>query len=76
MNGIWSKLGELVAGCGIVIAVWAIIIVIIGYPIKWLWNCIMPALFGLPEISFWMAVGITLLASILFGKTVNIKNKE
>ena len=58
---------ELGAGCGAIILAWAIIAVVIGFPIKWLWNWLMPNLFGLPEISFWMALGIALLISILFG---------
>jgi hypothetical protein len=32
----------------------------------WLWNWLMPTLFKLPAIGFWQAVGILLLAQILF----------
>lgn len=66
---------ELGAGCGAIVLVWAIIAAIIGFPIKWLWNWLMPTLFGLPEISFWMALGIALLISILFGGVIKI-NKD
>lgn len=76
MNGIWSKLTELGVGCGIVAIAWAIIAIIIGFPIKWLWNWLMPVLFGLPEISFWMALGIALLVSILFGGVVKVKTNK
>lgn len=37
-----------------------------------LWNWIMPTLFGLPAITFWMAIGISLLFTILFKSNVNI----
>jgi hypothetical protein len=32
----------------------------------WLWNWLMPAIFNLPIIGFWKAVGILILAQILF----------
>lgn len=75
MKRVIDDLIELGAGCVAVIIAWAIIAVVIGFPIKWLWNWLMPNLFGLPEISFWMALGIALLISILFGGIIKI-NKD
>lgn len=40
---------------------------IFGLVIQWLWNHLMPAVFGLPEISYWQAVGLAVLARIFFG---------
>jgi hypothetical protein len=34
---------------------------------RWIWNGVVPAVFGLKTITFWQAVGILVLASILFG---------
>jgi succinate dehydrogenase hydrophobic anchor subunit len=34
---------------------------------RWIWNRTVPAVFGLKEITFWQAVGILILASVLFG---------
>ncbi len=34
---------------------------------RWIWNHTVPAVFGLREITFWQAIGILLLASILTG---------
>ena len=34
---------------------------------RWIWNHTVPAVFGLKQITFWQAVGILLLASILTG---------
>lgn len=76
MNINWNKLVELSISCGIIASLWATIAVIIGFPIKWLWNWIMPSIFGLPEISFWMALGIALLISILFGGVIKVNNKK
>jgi len=38
-----------------------------GNVIMWLWNWLMPKLFGLPIIGFWEGLGLFLLAKILFG---------
>jgi membrane protein required for beta-lactamase induction len=53
----------------------AIVIVILGYPLMLLWNWLMPVIFGLPEITFWQAIGLNLLSTILF-KSTTIKNKD
>ena len=39
---------------------------ILGLPLMWLWNWIMPELFYLNIITFWQAVGLNLLTGILF----------
>ena len=41
-----------------------------------LWNCTVPAVFGLPAISYWQAFGISLLTTLLFKGTVNISTKK
>ena len=33
----------------------------------WLWNQLMPAIFGLHAINFWQALGMLVLCKILFG---------
>ncbi|MBM3435530.1 MAG: hypothetical protein FJY07_04830 [Bacteroidetes bacterium] len=50
---------------GIVLAV--ILAFIFGYFVMLLWNWIMPTLFGLPEIDYWLAFGIIILARLIFG---------
>jgi len=34
----------------------------------WLWNLVMPPVFGLHAISFWQALGLLVLSRILFGR--------
>ncbi len=34
--------------------------------VMWLWNRLMPALFGLHVLSFWQALGLLILSKILF----------
>ena len=50
-----------------------LIVMLLGMPLQLLWNWIMPNLFDLPYISFWQAVGLNLMATILFRPTINIK---
>jgi len=50
-----------------------LIVMLLGIPLQLLWNWLMPNLFDLPYISFWQAVGLNLMATILFRPTVNIK---
>ena len=38
-----------------------------GYVIMLLWNWLMPEIFGLTEIGYWQAVGVIILAKLLFG---------
>jgi hypothetical protein len=41
--------------------------VLCGYIVMWLWNWLMPGLFGVTAITFWQGVGIVILAKIIFG---------
>jgi hypothetical protein len=54
----------------------AIVIVILGYPVMLLWNWLMPELFGLSEITFWQAIGLNILCTILFRPSINIKKQN
>jgi hypothetical protein len=38
-----------------------------GFLVKWIWNLLMPDLFGLKEITYWQAFGMVILAKLLFG---------
>lgn len=40
---------------------------IFGYIIMWLWNKLMPELFGLTTINYWQGIGLFILARILLG---------
>jgi hypothetical protein len=59
----------------LVIGLVILAVMICGYPLMWLWNGLMPTIFNLPQITFWQAVGLNLLSSILF-KTNITKSKE
>jgi Ca2+/H+ antiporter, TMEM165/GDT1 family len=38
-----------------------------SFAVMWLWNRLMPVIFGLHAISFWQALGLLVLSKILFG---------
>lgn len=56
----------------IIMMIWAFII---GYPVKIIWNWIMPVIFELPRITFWQAWGMFFLSTILF-KNVSFGNES
>ena len=41
--------------------------ILLGFVIMWLWNWLMPMIFGLPELTYWQAVGVFILAKLIFG---------
>jgi len=48
----------------------AITAVILGLPLMWLWNWLIPTIFNLPKITFWQALGINLLSILLFKPSI------
>lgn len=44
-------------------------------PTMWLWNWLMPVLFGVPMITFWQALGVSFLCGILFGRPNSHKSE-
>ncbi len=40
---------------------------LLGGLVMLLWNWLMPAIFALPELTFWQAVGLLVLCKVLFG---------
>lgn len=61
MTGRWIRRGVKIA----------VLVLIVGtamsFVIMSLWNWLMPVLFGLHRIGFWQALGLLVLAKILFG---------
>jgi len=45
----------------------ALFALIFGFVVMYLWNWLMPAIFGLGTITFWQAFGILVMAKLLFG---------
>ena len=62
----WKKIGAIIgmAFLGIIFA--AGMGLLFGFVVMWLWNWLMPSIFGLGEITFWQAWGLVVLTHILF----------
>lgn len=60
---IWRCIGFIILG----ILGFTIFAVLIGFVIMWLWNWLVPEIFHGGMISFWQAVGIAVLARLIFG---------
>jgi len=55
-------------GLGIAgVALAALFALVLGVVVQWLWNWLMPDIFGFKEISYWQAFGLLFLAKLLFG---------
>ncbi len=50
---------------GIIIAV--LFALVFGFVAKWLWNWLMPDIFGLRQVTYWQAFGLLLLTRLLLG---------
>lgn len=63
------KMNEVIGG--IVVIVFAIVAsaLLMALPVYFLWNALMPEIFGLTALNFWQAVGISLLAGCLFSRS-------
>lgn len=50
-----------------VVTIAVLALVVFGLLVMFLWNWLMPALFGARTITYWQALGIWILSRILFG---------
>jgi hypothetical protein len=65
-----EKIGEILGA----VAVALVVIFVLAFPVQWLWNnCLVPAVNGINYIGFWQALGLTILANVLFKSNVDKK---
>ncbi|NQT91436.1 MAG: hypothetical protein HQ559_01650 [Lentisphaerae bacterium] len=38
---------------------------LLAFPVMWLWNWLMPVIFGLPLVSYWQAWGLSMFSALL-----------
>ena len=50
--------------------------VILAFPTMFLWNWLMPDMFGVVKIDLYQAMGINFLSNILFKSNVTIKREN
>lgn len=53
---------------------WLALSVLVALPTAWIWNRVMPTVFGLPEIGTMQAFGLLVLSSLLLSsRSVEVK---
>lgn len=60
----------------IVIGLLLLSAILLAFPTMWLWNWLMPNIFGVMKIDLYQAIGINFLANILFKSNVSIKREN
>ena len=66
---------KVVVGLLTVLGLVILLAMIMALPTMWLWNYIMPDIFGLIEINFYQALAMNVLSSILFKANTSTNNK-
>lgn len=69
---VFAIIGMAIGGVNIAAA----IALLLGFVVMWLWNWLMPTIFGLTKITFWQAWGLVLLSHILFKSFPHSKNHD
>jgi hypothetical protein len=46
------------------------------WPLVWMWNFVMPDVFGLSEITYWQMFWMYCLIQILFKMNITVNNKN
>ena len=57
---------EIIVSICTTIGVLVLIVAILTLPMYYLWNWLMPDIFGLTKITLWQALGLTLLSDVIF----------
>ena len=68
MTGLLTVLGGLV----LIICIGLLFV----WPLVWMWNFVIPDVFGLPEITYWQMFWLYCLIQILFKLNVTINNNK
>src|SRR5215472_6118046 len=61
------RIGKLIWIAPLAIAAMVLFAALGGAIVRWLWNWLLPGLFGWPTITFWQAFALLALCRILFG---------
>jgi hypothetical protein len=56
-----------------VVGIFLLSAIIMGFPTMWLWNYVMPYVFGLTPITLYQAIALNFLSSIFFKSNVSVK---
>jgi hypothetical protein len=59
-----------------ILGLFIILAFILALPTLWLWNFLMPVVFGLSKITFTQALAMNMLSGILFKTSSNFESEE
>jgi hypothetical protein len=59
-----------------ILGLFIILAFILALPTLWLWNFLMPVVFGLSKITFMQALAMNMLSGILFKTSSNFESEE
>lgn len=66
MNHTVGVVGSVVAIVSGLIMVVLGLSLVFAFPVMWLWNWLMPEIFGLDAVGFWQAWGLLMLSGLMF----------
>ena len=66
MEKLMAGLAVGVLGAAVITFTMLVVGTLYAFPVMWIWNYMMPELFGLPFISFWQAFWGTFMCGLLF----------
>jgi len=55
---------------------WAGLSLVLAWPIKALWNWLLPSLFNFPVLDYWQAWGMEVLIGLLFGVKASLYSQK
>ena len=61
-----NKIGDIIAAIISVVGLFILISLLMAAPVMWLWDWLMPTIFGLKEITLFQAWGLNFLCGLLF----------
>ncbi|GBC94557.1 hypothetical protein HRbin16_00341 [bacterium HR16] len=61
-----AGIGVGIVGIAVVVAAGLLLTILTAIPTYYLWNWLMPAIFGLKKVTLWQAWGINILTWLLF----------
>ena len=71
----WKMTRKMAVLAPLAIAAMIAFIIVGGEVVRLLWNWLLPSLFGFPQVTFWQALGLLVLARILFGRLGGHSNR-
>lgn len=66
MDAIIEKACEIFIIVLIIVAILFAVTSVFAFPFMWLWNYLMPDIFGLPELAYWKAYWLMIFVGFFF----------